>query len=50
MFDNKTYQLSELDEMMLQVPIAGKRVKVSKKWNDAEPYVAADDTGAMEEA
>ena len=30
-FDNATYQLCELDETQLKVPIAGKRVKLFKK-------------------
>ena len=41
-FDNGTYQLSELDGAILGVPIAGKRVKIFKKRTDDKPYVSLE--------
>ena len=35
--DNATYHLAELDGTKLSVPIAGKRVKIFKKWHNDEP-------------
>ena len=43
-FDNGTYRLSELDGIVLRVPIAGKRVKIFKNQTDDEAYVSLDKT------
>ena len=42
-YDNGTYRLCELDGTMLRTPIAGKRVKLFKKRNEAQPCVTTDD-------
>ena len=49
-FDNGTYRLCELDGTMLHVPIAGKQVKIFKKWTDDEPYVILDKTDKEEQS
>ena len=48
--ENGTYLLSELDGTLLRSPIAGKRVKIFKKREEADPYVDLEgDTVAEEE-
>ena len=49
-FDNGTYRLCELDGTILWVPIAGKRVKIFKKWTDDKPYVSLDKTDNEEQS
>ena len=49
-FDNGTYRLCELDGTTLRVPIAGKRMKISKKRTDDEPYVILDKTDNEEQS
>ena len=49
-YDNGTYRLCELDGTMLQVPIAGKRVKIFKKRTDDKPYVSLDKTDNEEQS
>ena len=34
--DNAMYQLAELDETRMTVPVGGKWIKVFKKWQEAE--------------
>ena len=43
-FANGTYRLYKLDEKILRLPIAGKRLKIFKKRTDEEPYVSLDKT------
>ena len=42
--DNRTYQLSELDGTMLRTPIAGKRIKIFKKREEAYPRMDSDES------
>ena len=49
-FDNKTYRLCELDGTILQVPKAGKRVKIFMKRTDPRPYVILDKTNNEEQS
>ena len=41
--DNATYHLSEIGGMRMVVPVAGKRVKAFKKWQDARPDPEMED-------
>jgi hypothetical protein len=47
--NNGTYHLAELDGTRIVLPVAGKRVKVFKKWHDNEPDLESgesdDNTG-----
>ena len=49
-FDNGTYRLCELDGIVLRLPIAGKRVKIFKKWTDNTPCVSLDKTDNEEQS
>ena len=49
-FHNGTYRRCELDGTILQVPIAGKRVKIFKKRTNKEPYVTLDKTRNEEQS
>ena len=47
-FDNGTYRLCELDGTIVRAPIAGKWVKIFKKWTDDKAYVILDKTNNEE--
>ena len=48
--ENGTYLLSELDGTLLRSPIARKRVKIFKNWEEIDPYVdLEEDTAVVEE-
>ena len=47
--DNGTYQLSELNGMMLRTPIAGKRIKIFKKREEAYPRMDSDESSLHRE-
>ena len=49
-FDNGTYQLCELDEIVIRVPVVRKRVQILKKRSDDEPYVSFDNTDTKEQS
>ena len=44
-YDNKTYQLSELDGTLLWTPVTRKQVKIFKKQEEAESYMDLDEAG-----
>ena len=47
--DNATYHLAELDGTQITTPVAGKRIKAFKRWNEAEPNPGPDSDGSDQE-
>ena len=48
--NNGKYQLSELDGTILRPPVAGKRIKIFKKRNNAETCIEVTNSNTIEEA
>ena len=47
---NAMYHLAELDGTWITTPVAGKRIKAFKRWNEAEPNPGAESAKSEEEA